>query len=36
MWKWAASIQAGVPWPSRVGRKTRSSIGVLGNRPWMN
>jgi hypothetical protein len=32
MSKWGASIQAGVPWPSRVGLKVRSSIGALGSR----
>jgi hypothetical protein len=31
-----ASIHAGVPWPWRVGRKVRSSIGALGNRASTN
>jgi hypothetical protein len=36
MSKLGASIHAGVPWPWRVGRKVRSSIGALGNRASTN
>jgi hypothetical protein len=30
------SIQAGLPWPSRVGLNVRSSIGALGSGASMN